>query len=638
MSIQDGRVDIHVQLPEDVCYLIASHVSLTNSSQHSPLLTPLQIRRPSDLRSWMLTSRDAYNGGLHHLYHNVRVRFSAGEQEMIYNFCSPDNKGLRHIRHLELLPQTPMPRKVSRWHPEDGTQRFEETDGKSGDRAYRFHHMIHDVTDEKSGDPAYPFQLMIHKMLRSIPPDGLLSFSAHKYFSNTTVRLLMRHQTCLEYLHLDSHKPWSASVADRIKPTNLKSLHFPWCELQAHNLNQADGRNLAHLISTNAKLESLTIDHSHHPRVKDTGWNLFWTGMSSLSFCPSTITKLELYRVQLPDDWKQLPLFSSLVALRSLRLVDCEETEDIIAALQTLQTSGSVISLQELFIFAINPRFLGWTFAPVDDGMRAQLGTFLQSFSGLRKLCIYANYGGTCHFPIEISWLLGHASTLEYLDLQSVPSYTSREQQGYISSTKLEELCDTCPNLRQLGIPLFYHQRYEICPMFLHLQSIEWMRILAKLKHLRTLKCIGYPGARALYVPQHLNDDNRKRIHGQIQVLVDAYFSALKRHAELLGHRSQVKVIAFTDPSYDCDNVYQEDRRRHYADEHSDIDALIYFKENLSGIVGDDFCKLSSHEDVFRPEDATDLVHWKNLRWSMNKKSNRRENSMYQITQWPIRD
>ncbi|THX42058.1 hypothetical protein D6D10_02288 [Aureobasidium pullulans] len=621
MSTQDGRVDIHVQLPEDVCYLIASH-----------------IRRPSDLRSWMLTSRDAYNGGLHHLYHNVRVRFSAGEQEMIYNFCSPDNKGLRHIRHLELLPQTPMPRKVSRWHPEDGTQRFEETDGKSGDRAYRFHHMIHDVTDEKSGDPAYPFQLMIHKILRPIPPDGLLSFSAHKYFSNTAVRLLMRHQTCLEYLHLDSHKPWSASVADRIKPTNLKSLHFPWCELQAHNLNQADGRNLAHLISTNAKLESLTIDHSHHPRVMDTGWNLFWTGMSSLSFCPSTITKLELYRVQLPDDWKQLPLFSSLVALRSLRLVDCEETEDIIAALQTLQTSGSVISLQELFIFAINPRFLGWTFAPVDDGMRAQLGTFLQSFSGLRKLCIYANYGGTCHFPIEISWLLGHASTLEYLDLQSVPSYTSREQQGYISSTKLEELCDTCPNLRQLGIPLFYHHRYEICPMFLHLQSIEWMRILAKLKHLRTLKCIGYPGARALYVPQHLNDDDRERIHGQIQVLVDAYFSALKRHAELLGHRSQVKVIAFTDPSYDCDNVYQEDRRRHYADEHSDIDALIYFKENLSGIVGDDFCKLSSHEDVFRPEDATDLVHWKNLRWSMNKKSNRRENSMYQITQWPIRD
>ncbi|TIA25188.1 hypothetical protein D6C81_01941 [Aureobasidium pullulans] len=621
MSTQDGRVDIHVQLPEDVCYLIASH-----------------IRRPSGLRSWMLTSRDAYNGGLHHLYHNVRVRFSAGEQEMIYNFCSPDNKGLRHIRHLEFLPQTPMPRKVSRWHPEDGTQRFEETDGKSGDRAYRFHHMIHDVTDEKSGDPAYPFQLMIHKILRSIPPDGLLSFSAHKYFSNTAVRLLMRHQTCLEYLHLDSHKPWSASVADRIKPTNLKSLHFPWCELQAHNLNQADGRNLAHLISTNAKLESLTIDHSHHPRVMDTGWNLFWTGMSSLSFCPPTITKLELYRVQLPNDWKQLPLFSSLVALRSLRLVDCEETEDIIAALQTLQTSGSVISLQELFIFAINPRFLGWTFAPVDDGMRAQLGTFLQSFSGLRKLCIYANYGGTCHFPIEISWLLGHASTLEYLDLQSVPSYTSREQQGYISSTKLEELCDTCPNLRQLGIPLFYHQRYEICPMFLHLQSIEWMRILAKLKHLRTLKCIGYPGARALYVPQHLNDDDRKRIHGQIQVLVDAYFSALKRHAELLGHRSQVKVIAFTDPSYDCDNVYQEDRRRHYADEHSDIDALIYFKENLSGIVGDDFCKLSSHEDVFRPEDATDLVHWKNLRWSMNKKSNRRENSMYQITQWPIRD
>lgn len=414
MSTQDGRVDIHVQLPEDVCYLIASHVSLTNSSQHSPLLTPLQIRRPSDLRSWMLTSRDAYNGGLHHLYHNVRVRFSAGEQEMIYNFCSPDNKGLRHIRHLELLPQTPMPRKVSRWHPEDGTQRFEETDGKSGDRAYRFHHMIHDVTDKKSGDPAYPFQLMIHKILRSIPPDGLLSFSAHKYFSNTAVRLLMRHQTCLEYLHLDSHKPWSASVADRIKPTNLKSLHFPWCELQAHNLNQADGRNLAHLISTNAKLESLTIDHSHHPRVKDTGWNLFWTGMSSLSFCPSTITKLELYRVQLPDDWKQLPLFSSLVALRSLRLVDCEETEDIIAALQTLQTSGSVISLQELFIFAINPRFLGWTFAPVDDGMRAQLGTFLQSFSGLRKLCIYANYGGTCHFPIEISWLLQLWSTWIY--------------------------------------------------------------------------------------------------------------------------------------------------------------------------------------------------------------------------------
>ncbi|THY80181.1 hypothetical protein D6C95_09626, partial [Aureobasidium pullulans] len=461
MSTQDGRVDIHVQLPEDVCYLIASH-----------------IRRPSDLRSWMLTRRDAYNGGLHHLYHNVRVRFSAGEQEMIYNFCSPDNKGLRHIRHLELLPQTPMPREVSRWHPEDGTQRFEETDGKSE-------------------DPAYPFHLMIHKILRSIPPDGLFSFSAHKYLSNTAVRLLMRHQTCLEYLHLDSHKPWSASVADRIKPTNLKSLHFPWCELQAHNLNQADGRNLAHLISTNAKLESLTIDHSHHPRVKDTGWNLFWTGMSSLSFCPSTITKLELYRVQLPDDWKQLPLFSSLVALRSLRLVDCEETKDILAALQTLQTSGSVISLQELFIFAINPRFLGWTFAPVDDGMRAQLGTFLQSFSGLRKLCIYANYGGTCHFPIEISWLFGHASTLENLDLQSVPSYTSREQQGYISSTKLEELCDTCPNLRQLGIPLFYHQRYEICPMFLHLQSMEWMRILAKLKHLQTLKCIGYPGNRA---------------------------------------------------------------------------------------------------------------------------------------------
>ncbi|KAG2170165.1 hypothetical protein JADG_009904 [Aureobasidium aubasidani] len=410
MSTQDGRVDIHVQLPEDVCYLIASH-----------------IRRPSDLRSWMLTRRDAYKGGLHHLYHNVRVRFSGGEQEMIYNFCSPDNKALRHIRHLELLPQTPMPREVSRWHPEDGTQRFEETDGKSE-------------------DPAYPFHLMIHKILRSIPPDGLFSFSAHKYLSNTAVRLLMRHQTCLEYLHLDSHKPWSASVADRIKPTNLKSLHFPWCELQAHNLNQADGRNLAHLISTNVKLESLTIGHSHHPRVKDTGWNLFWTGMSSLSFCPSTITKLELYRVQLPDDWKQLPLFSSLVALRSLRLVDCEETEDIIAALQTLQTSGSVISLQELFIFAINPRFLGWTFAPVDDGMRAQLGTFLQSFSGLH-------------------------------------------------------------------------------------------------------------------------------------------------------------------PSYDCDNVYQEDRRRHYADEHSDIDALIYFKENLSGIVGVDFCKLSSHEDVFRPEDATDLVH-----------------------------
>ncbi|THX17393.1 hypothetical protein D6D13_00711 [Aureobasidium pullulans] len=602
MSTQDGRVDIHVQLPEDVCYLIASH-----------------IRRPSDLRSWMLTSRDAYNGGLHHLYHNVRVRFSAGEQEMIYNFCSPDNKGLRHIRHLELLPQTPMPREVSRWHPEDGTQRFEETDGKSE-------------------DPAYPFHLMIHKILRSIPSDGLFSFSAHKFLSNTAVRVLMRHQTCLEYLHLDSHKPWSASVADRIKPTNLKSLHFPWCELQAHNLNLADGRNLAHLISTNAKLKSLTIDHSHHPRVKDTGWNLFWTGMSSLSFCPSTITKLELYRVQLPDDWKQLPLFSSLVALRSLRLVDCEETEDIIAALQTLQTSGSVISLQELFIFAINPRFLGWTFAPIDDGMRARLGTFLQSFSGLRKLCIYANYGGTSHFPIEISWLLGHASTLEYLDLQSVPSYTSRDQQGYISSTKLEELCDTCPNLRQLGIPLFYHQRFEICPMFLHLQSIEWMRILAKLKHLRTLKCIGYPGARALYVPQHLNDDDRKRIHGQIQVLVDAYFSALKRHAELLGHRSQVKVIAFTDPSYDCDNVYQEDKRRHYADEHSDIDALIYLKKNLSGIIGVDFWKLNSHEDVFRPEDATDLVHWNNLRWSMNKKSNRRENSMYQITQWPIRD
>ncbi|THX42659.1 hypothetical protein D6D11_08222 [Aureobasidium pullulans] len=600
MSTQDGRVDIHVQLPEDVCYLIASH-----------------IRRPSDLRSWMLTSRDAYNGGLHHLYHNVRVRFSAGEQEMIYNFCSPDNKGLRHIRHLELLPQTPMPRKVSRWHPEDGTQRFEETDGKSGDRAYRFYHMIHDVTDEKSGDPAYPFQLMIHKILRSIPPDGLLSFSAHKYFSNTAVRLLMRHQTCLEYLHLDSHKPWSASVADRIKPTNLKSLHFPWCELQAHNLNQADGRNLAHLISTNAKLESLTIDHSHHPRVKDTGWNLFWTGMSSLSFCPSTITKLELYRVQLPDDWKQLPLFSSLVALRSLRLVDCEETEDIIAALQTLQTSGSVISLQELFIFAINPRFLGWTFAPVDDGMRAQLGTFLQSFSGLRKLCIYANYGGTCHFPIEISWLLQLWSTWIY----SPCRHTRPERNKDISRPR---------SLRSY--------RYEICPMFLHLQSIEWMRILAKLKHLRTLKCIGYPGARALYVPQHLNDDDRKRIHGQIQVLVDAYFSALKRHAELLGHRSQVKVIAFTDPSYDCDNVYQEDRRRHYADEHSNIDALIYFKENLSGIVGDDFCKLSSHEDVFRPEDATDLVHWKNLRWSMNKKSNRRENSMYQITQWPIRD
>ena len=619
MSTQDGRVDIHVQLPEDVCYLIASHVSLTNSSQHSPLLTSLQIRRPSDLRSWMLTRRDAYNGGLHHLYHNVRVRFSAGEQEMIYNFCSPDNKGLRHIRHLELLPQTPMPREVSRWHPEDGTQRFEETDGKSE-------------------DPAYPFHLMIHKILRSIPPDGLFSFSAHKYLSNTAVRLLMRHQTCLEYLHLDSHKPWSASVADRIKPTNLKSLHFPWCELQAHNLNQADGRNLAHLISTNAKLESLTIDHSHHPRVKDTGWNLFWTGMSSLSFCPSTITKLELYRVQLPDDWKQLPLFSSLVALRSLRLVDCEETGDIIAALQTLQTSGSLISLQELFIFAINPRFLGWTFAPVDDGTRAQLGIFLQSFSGLRKLCIYANYGGTCHFPIEISWLFGHASTLEYLNLQSVPSYTSREQQGYISSTKLEELCDTCPNLRQLGIPLFYHQRYEICPMFLHLQSMEWMRILAKLKHLRSLKCIGYPGIRALYLPQQSTEANHERNLEQFRILVDAYFSALKGHAELLGHRSQVKVIAFTDPSYDCDNVYQEDRRRHYADEHSDIDALIYFKENLSGIVGVDFCKPSSHEDVFRPEDATDLVHWKNLRWSMNKKSNRRENSMYQITQWPIRD
>ncbi|THW19596.1 hypothetical protein D6D23_07195 [Aureobasidium pullulans] len=638
MSTQDGRVDIHVQLPEDVCYLIASHVSLTNSSQHIPLLTPLQIRRPSDLRSWMLTSRDAYNGGLHHLYHNVRVRFSAGEQEMIYNFCSPDNRGLRHIRHLELLPQTPMPRKVSRWHPEDGTQRFEETDGKSGDRAYRFHHMIHDVTDEKSGDPAYPFQLMIHKILRSIPPDGLLSFSAHKYFSNTAVRLLMRHQTCLEYLHLDSHKPWSASVADRIKPTNLKSLHFPWCELQAHNLDQADGRNLAHLISTNAKLESLTIDHSHHPRVMDTGWNLFWTGMSSLSFCPSTITKLELYRVQLPDDWKQLPLFSSLVALRSLRLVDCEETEDIIAALQTLQTSGSVISLQELFIFAINPRFLGWTRHHIDDGMRVQLGTFLQSFSGLRKLCIYANYGATCHFPIEISWLLGHASTLEYLDLQSVLSCFSGEQQGHISSTKLEELCDTCPNLRQLGIPLFYHQRIEICPMSLYIQSMEWMRILAKLKHLQTLKCIGYPGNRALYLPRQSAEANREENLEQCRTLVDAYFNTLKRHAELLGYCSQVKVIAFTDPSYDCHSVFQEDQRRHDADKHSNIDALIYLNENLSGVPGVGSWKLSSREDVFRSEDATDLVHWKNLRWSINKESNPRKNNMYQVTQWPIRD
>lgn len=63
--------------------------------------------------------------------------------------------------------------------------------------------------------------------------------------------------------------------------------------------------------------------------------------------------------------------------------------------------------------------------------------------------------------------------------------------------------------------------------MFLRLQSIEWMRILVKLKHLQTLKCIGYPGNRALYLPQQSTEANREQNLEQFRILVDAYFSAL---------------------------------------------------------------------------------------------------------------
>lgn len=270
---------------------------------------------------------------------------------------------------------------------------------------------------------------MVCTVLRSIPSNQLVSFAAYHDFSSTALGLLGGTQTMLQHCHLNPRHPWTTRAIEKLRLPYLRSFNTAWAE----RFTKGDAFNHIPQLVGGARIESLTIGIER-------------TTMPVALVSSLNLSKLELYDVCPAGGWDTPGSLPDLSMLQFLRIISCSDLAKILETLQTAN-NGQPPSLKELYLYqqpTTDP-------SSVDEDVRKHLGMLLQSFSGLQKLAVYLHIKeGLEQIPIEPNWLLTHASTLETVDLFNW-------QHGYASLNELTELCTTCPNLRQVGLPFWYN-------------------------------------------------------------------------------------------------------------------------------------------------------------------------------------
>ncbi|THY83513.1 hypothetical protein D6C93_08849 [Aureobasidium pullulans] len=99
---------------EKVVAPLTSSITLPEPHEQPPVLRDLprelwgiigqHLSSSKDLAALCLINQNSRNGALTHLYRRTLITNNERELHIVENFCSPENVGLRYIRHLTVAP------------------------------------------------------------------------------------------------------------------------------------------------------------------------------------------------------------------------------------------------------------------------------------------------------------------------------------------------------------------------------------------------------------------------------------------------------------------------------------------------------------------------------------------------------